>query len=89
MDYLRAGLPVVASVEPDSDFAEMIIAHDVGASVPLGDDEGLYRAVEGFARGGSADGDRQRRAQRFLDEELDVRHCYRRLMEAVQGSEGE
>jgi len=85
MDYLRAGLPVVAAVEPGSDFARMITDHRVGASVALGDDKAMYEAIESFACDPSSREEMQDRARGFVEAELDVIHCYRRLIDALEG----
>jgi len=85
MDYLRAGLPVVAAVEPGSDFARMITDHKVGTSVALGDGQAMYEAIEAFAGDPSSREEMQGRARAFLEDELDVIHCYRRLIDALEG----
>jgi len=85
MDYLRAGLPVVAAVEPGSDFARMITDHKVGASVALGDSATMLEAINAFASDPDSRTEMQRSARAFLEDELDVRHCYRRLIDALEG----
>lgn len=85
MDYLRAGLPVVAAVEPGSDFAQMIIDHRIGASVALDDGEAMYQAIKAFAANPRARAEMRDRGRAFLEDELDVVHCYRRLIDALEG----
>lgn len=85
MDYLRAGLPVVAAVEPGSDFARMITDHEVGKSVGLGDATAMFEAIEGFACDPISREAMQGKARAFLEGELDVIHCYRRLIDALEG----
>jgi glycosyltransferase involved in cell wall biosynthesis len=53
LDYLRAGLPVVAAVEPGSDYAALLERHGVGRSVGLGDARGFLQAAEALAGGPS------------------------------------
>lgn len=45
IDYLRAGLPVVASVEASTDFGDFVVNRNLGLSVLAGDAEALLRAV--------------------------------------------
>jgi len=85
MDYLRAGLPVVAAVEPGSDFARMITDHNVGASVVLGDATAMHEAIMALSSDPAARAEIQRSARAFLEDELDVGHCYRRLIDALEG----
>ena len=85
MDYLRAGIPVVLSVEPGNDYAGIITDNKVGVSVPMGDDEAFYEAIIGLA----ADEPRRRamaaNTRPTLERVFDVRHGYRRLIDAVEG----
>lgn len=46
IDYLRVGLPVVASVEASTDFGEIIVAQGVGVAIEAGDPERLVGAVD-------------------------------------------
>ncbi len=46
IDYLRVGLPVVASVEASTDFGEIIMAQRVGIAIEAGDPERLMAAVD-------------------------------------------
>lgn len=46
IDYLRVGLPVVASVEATTDFGEIIVAKGVGVAIEAGDPERLVAAVD-------------------------------------------
>jgi len=45
IDYLRAGLPVVAAIEPGNDFGTLLQTHGVGISVPQGDPQAFRAAV--------------------------------------------
>ena len=79
MDYLRAGLPVTASVEPGSDFAALLEHYGVGRSVPFGDAVGFLAAAEGLAAGPSV----TEAARRCLDEVFHVRHAVAAVMQAA------
>jgi glycosyltransferase involved in cell wall biosynthesis len=46
IDYLRAGLPVAASVEASTDFDEFVEARGFGLAVTAGDPAGLLGAIE-------------------------------------------
>jgi glycosyltransferase involved in cell wall biosynthesis len=46
MDYFRAGTPVVASVEPSTDYGLFLTEHEAGIHVMAGDHAALLSAVE-------------------------------------------
>lgn len=71
LDYLRAGLPVVAAVEPGSDFSALLQRYGVGRSVAFGEVQGFFEAAAALAAGarvGAA-------AQTCLDGVFHVRHA--------------
>ena len=79
LDYLRAGLPVVAAVEPGSDFTALLERYGVGRGVAFGDAEGFFRDAEALAASpgvGAA-------ARRCLDEVFHVRHAVAAILEAA------
>jgi glycosyltransferase involved in cell wall biosynthesis len=78
IDYLRAGLPIVAAVEEGSDFARILEDYEVGAAVPFGAAELFYRKAERLAKDGST----RAQAKRCLDEIFDVRHALATVLEA-------
>jgi len=82
IDYLRAGLPVIAAVEHGSDFVSIIEGYGVGHAVPFGDAAGFLRQAERLA----IDPDRRRAmagpARRCLDEVFDVRHAVAAVLAA-------
>lgn len=45
IDYLRAGLPIVASVEKTTDYGEFVTSRGIGLAVDAGRPEGLFDAV--------------------------------------------
>jgi glycosyltransferase involved in cell wall biosynthesis len=45
IDYLRVGLPIVASVEASTDFGEIIVEKGIGVAIEAGDPERLVAAV--------------------------------------------
>jgi glycosyltransferase involved in cell wall biosynthesis len=79
LDYLRAGLPVVAAVEPGSDFSALLQRYGVGRSVAFGDGRGFFDAAEALAAGGRIEDG----ARACLDEVFHVRHA----VAAVVGDE--
>ncbi len=70
LDYLRAGLPVVAAVEAGSEFSALLERHGVGRAVPFDDARGFFSAVESLAAGPSI----HAAAQDCLDAVFHVRH---------------
>jgi glycosyltransferase involved in cell wall biosynthesis len=76
LDYLRAGLPVVAAVEAGSDFSALLERYGVGRAVPFGDAQGFLGAAEALAAGPSVGA----AAQACLDEAFHVRHAVAAVM---------
>lgn len=70
LDYLRAGLPVTAAVEPGSGFAALLERYGVGRCVSFGDARGFFAAAQALAAGPGLGG----AAQTCLDEVFHVRH---------------
>lgn len=83
IDYLRAGLPVVAAVEHGSDFVAIVDGYGVGRAVPFGDMAGFHREAERLA----TDPERTTRmeaARRCLDDVFDVRHAVAAVLGACE-----
>jgi glycosyltransferase involved in cell wall biosynthesis len=83
VDYLRAGLPVIAAVEHGSDFVSILERYGVGASVGFGEPEAFHREAERLATCPETRTAVREAAPRCLDEVFDVRHAVRTVMEAV------
>jgi glycosyltransferase involved in cell wall biosynthesis len=81
IDYLRAGLPVIAAVEHGSDFVEIIRRYGVGRVVPFGD----AWAFQDEATRLAAAGDCSAAAARCLDEVLHLRHTLAAIDAATAG----
>jgi hypothetical protein len=79
LDYLRAGLPVVAAVEAGSDFSALLERYGVGRAVAFGDARGFFEAAEALASGPRAGA----KARACLDEVFHVRHA----VQAVAGDQ--
>jgi glycosyltransferase involved in cell wall biosynthesis len=77
LDYLRAGLPVAAAVEPGSDFAALLERRGVGRSAALGDAQGLFDAAEALAAGPRVTA----AAEACLDEVFHVRHTVAAILQ--------
>jgi hypothetical protein len=83
IDYLRAGLPVVAAVEHGSDFVAIIEGYGVGRAVPFGDAAGFHRQAERLA---TVPERPVEAARRCLDEVFDVRHAVAAVLAACERS---
>lgn len=73
IDYLRSGLPVIAAVEPGSDFAAIVRRYAIGSVVDFGEARQFHNEAARLA-----DRDRtiaRTAAVRCLDEVFDVRHA--------------
>jgi glycosyltransferase involved in cell wall biosynthesis len=79
LDYLRAGLPVAAAVEPGSDFAALLERYGVGRTAAFGDAAGFLAAAQALASGSPAG----EAAQRCLDEVFHVRHATAAVLRAA------
>jgi len=79
IDYLRAGLPIIAAVEHGSDFADILEKYDVGSSVAFGDPSAFYAEADRLANGGPISA----AAARCLEEVFDVRHAVATVLEAA------
>jgi len=53
--------------------------------VRLGDGTAMFEAIAGFACDPTSREAMQDKARGFLEGELDVIHCYRRLIDALEG----
>jgi hypothetical protein len=84
LDYLRAGLPVVAAVEPGNDFVEILERYRVGAAVPFGEAAAFHRQAVRLATDAGVHAEAREGARRCLDEVFDVRHAVRTVVEAAR-----
>jgi glycosyltransferase involved in cell wall biosynthesis len=87
VDYLRAGLPVVASVEAGSDYVEILRRYRVGTSVPFNDPERFAREAVRLATDPAARAEAREGARPCLDEVFDVRHAVATILEAAASKE--
>ncbi len=79
-DYLRAGLPVVAALEPRNELAALLERYGVGGAVALGNASAFAREVDRWARRREAV---RTAATRCLDEVFDVRHAVATVLAAT------
>lgn len=83
VDYLRAGLPVVASVEAGSDYIEILRRYRVGIAVPFNDPARFARDAERLATDPARRAEARKGARHCLDEVFDVRHAVATILEAT------
>jgi glycosyltransferase involved in cell wall biosynthesis len=86
IDYLRAGLPIVAAVEQNSDYRGFLSRWNIGVSIPAGDPAALFRTVAGVVDDAGMAASIERNARACLEEVFDVRSAVERLLEAVESS---
>ena len=79
IDYLRAGLPIIAAVEHGNDFIRILEDYGVGTAVPFGDAEHFFSEAERLAKQGPI----RARAARCLAEVFDVRHAAAAVLDAA------
>ena len=86
IDYLRAGLPIVAAVEQNSDYRGFLSRWNIGVSIPAGDPAALFRTVLGVVDDAGMTASIERNARACLEQVFDVRSAVKRLLEAVASS---
>ena len=84
IDYLRAGLPIVAAVEQDSDYRQFLSRWKIGVSIPAGDAATLFRTVVSVIDDRDMAASIKDNARACLDEVFDVRPAVDRLMKALE-----
>jgi glycosyltransferase involved in cell wall biosynthesis len=83
IDYLRASLPIVASVEEESDFRKFLSRWNIGVSVAAGDARALFQAVVGVIDQPEMTASIARNAQACLEEVFDVKRTVELLTHVV------
>jgi glycosyltransferase involved in cell wall biosynthesis len=84
IDYLRAGLPVIAAVEHGSDFVAILDLYGVGSAVSFGEPERFGTEAERLATDSVVRTKVREAAPRCLDEVFDVRHAVATVLEAMR-----
>jgi len=82
LDYLQAGLPVVAAVEPDTDFRPFVEEHGFGSVVQAGDARALLDALAALARDPEMRQEMARAGRRTLYEVFDVNRAAEHILAA-------
>jgi glycosyltransferase involved in cell wall biosynthesis len=83
IDYLRASLPIVASVEDESDFRKFLSRWNIGVSVAAGDAKALFQAVVGVIDQPEMTANIARNAHACLEEVFDVKRTVELLTHVV------
>jgi glycosyltransferase involved in cell wall biosynthesis len=83
IDYLRAGLPIVAAVEKASDYREFLRRWNIGISIPAGDAVGLFQAVTRVIDDHELNANIARNARACLEEVFDVKPAVNRIMDEI------
>jgi glycosyltransferase involved in cell wall biosynthesis len=84
IDYLRAGLPIIAAVERDSDYREFLQHWKIGVSVPAGDAMALFGAVTRTIDDREIVANIKPNARACLEEVFDVRSAVKRHLAAIE-----
>lgn len=79
IDYLRAGLPIIAAVEAESDLRSFLDEWRIGSSIAAGDTDALYAALIRQADAIATGARPQSQARKCLEEVFDVSHMVRRI----------
>lgn len=83
IDYLRVGLPIVASVEKSTDYGEYITAQGVGVSVDAGEPEALLSAIQNLLDNSDKMGQMSTRGPICFNEVFEVKRTVAALRELV------
>lgn len=83
IDYLRAGLPVVAAVEPSSDFLDIINAYKVGRGVEFNETERFAENIHEMANDQTMRSTIHEQAKRCLEEVFDVQHAAQKVLNII------
>jgi glycosyltransferase involved in cell wall biosynthesis len=84
IDYLRAGLPIVAAVEQDSDYRDFLRRWNIGISIPAGNATALFAAVTRAVDEREMTANIARNARACLEEVFDVKSAVKRLLDAIE-----
>lgn len=80
MDYLRAGLPIVASVEDGTDYVDFVLKHGFGAPVAAKDPDAFLAAILGLLDGGARVEAMRAGGRKALVEEFSPAAAARRML---------
>ena len=80
IDYLRARLPIAASVETSTDYAAFVETNGIGLAVAAGDPERFLAIIAAIAGGPSRAALLRSRASAVLSANFDVRETARRVL---------
>lgn len=83
IDYLRAGLKIVAAVEKGSDYLKLLSDYHLGKGVEFNNGEGYYLAAEALAQHLKSQPEDDGMARRCLEEVFHVRHAADTLLKAA------
>ena len=79
IDYLRAGIPIVASVEQSTDFGTFVEEQGLGIAVEAGNPAAILAAVEALVDDKARAASAAAAARACLADVFDVRHAARRI----------
>lgn len=85
IDYLRAGLPIVASVEKTTDYGDYIVSKGVGLSVEAGRPDQLYAEIERLLHDEKRMLSMKRQGPHLFMSEMEVEHVAMQLLQLVAG----
>ena len=83
IDYLRAGLPVVAAVESGSDYLELLAHHRIGICVAFDDAGGFSQALKTVVSAPEFTASIRAASTACLEEVFHVKHAAQALLSAV------
>jgi glycosyltransferase involved in cell wall biosynthesis len=83
IDYLRAGLPVVAAVESGSDYLDLLARYELGLGVAFDDPDGFCGALEKVVSDPGIKASIRASSIACLEEVFHVKHAAHALLQAV------
>ncbi|TVT58332.1 MAG: glycosyltransferase family 4 protein [Azoarcus sp. PHD] len=88
LDYLRSGLPIVASVEKSTDYGTFLESNAVGISVEAGEPSKLKEAIEKLINDKNRYRLMRRNGPDCFNRNFEVTHVVRKLLEVATSTEG-
>ncbi|MCQ4290627.1 glycosyltransferase family 4 protein [Pseudomonas stutzeri] len=87
IDYLRLGLPIIASVEKSTDYGDFLVEQGVGVSVEAGRPSRLYACIEQILADKARLAKMSSRGAQCMESHFVVEHVATRLIAQAQQSE--
>jgi glycosyltransferase involved in cell wall biosynthesis len=86
IDFLRAGLPIVASVETTTDYGQFIESNNAGLAVEAGNPEAFAMAIFHIVSNAEANTEMVRKGRHLLESHFNVKNTARKILGRIGNS---